>query len=260
MGPGYTATWPAGPRETEGPDNATATRCGAPPAATGTWEAADGGHRLADRAPLLPAPTIRPLVLLILHHGHARPDARRPPQSQHRRLAPPRAQSPQGRARREHQARRARVLLHPLCVAPSPPACALTDRRGLAAQDPKDNFRPESVDATKPGTVQVHDADDGKLAIKMTRPSTKVRHSLPGVSSLPAPAHPPARQENETHRFKGRGMPMRDVECVLIFDEDTNVRLCHMPLPTLPSTCTVLNHSPADFQSRESRCLLQCLA
>ncbi|KAI0662967.1 RNA polymerase II transcription elongation factor-domain-containing protein [Cubamyces menziesii] len=63
------------------------------------------------------------------------------------------------------------------------------------------NFKPESVDPTKPGTIEVNKPKDegGSAQVHIVRPSTQ--------------------NENGVH-FIGGETPQREFDCVLIFDEE----------------------------------------
>ncbi|KAI0829367.1 RNA polymerase II transcription elongation factor-domain-containing protein [Trametes gibbosa] len=64
------------------------------------------------------------------------------------------------------------------------------------------NFKPESVDATKPGSIEIKRAkeDGGPSSVNVVRPSTQNDH---GVS------------------YSGQVRSVKDVDCVLIYDEDS---------------------------------------
>jgi len=65
------------------------------------------------------------------------------------------------------------------------------------------NFKPESVDTSKPGVVEV----------KRGKEATKVQVERPSA------------QSEEVHVFRGHEEPSKEIECVLIYDEETNVSL-----------------------------------
>ncbi|OJT13391.1 hypothetical protein TRAPUB_10157 [Trametes pubescens] len=62
------------------------------------------------------------------------------------------------------------------------------------------NFKPESVDPTKPGSIEIKaKEEEGHSSVRVTRPST----------------------QNETGvNYVGSGRPAKDVDCVLIYDEE----------------------------------------
>ncbi|KIP09857.1 hypothetical protein PHLGIDRAFT_11697 [Phlebiopsis gigantea 11061_1 CR5-6] len=62
------------------------------------------------------------------------------------------------------------------------------------------SFKPSTVDITKPGAVEFHKHEETRI-VKVERPSTHTN--------------------DETHLFNGRDIPTKDIDCILIFDEDT---------------------------------------
>jgi len=60
------------------------------------------------------------------------------------------------------------------------------------------NFKPESIDPDKPGSIEV----------KRTKESTSVSMERPGL------------QPRESHLFKGTEQPVKEYDCVLVYDEE----------------------------------------
>ncbi|ETW84529.1 hypothetical protein HETIRDRAFT_473198 [Heterobasidion irregulare TC 32-1] len=58
------------------------------------------------------------------------------------------------------------------------------------------NFKPESIDPTKPGTIEVQQGKEG-TGVRVERPTSQL---------------------NEAHEFEGDEKPAKDFECVLIYD------------------------------------------
>ena len=83
-----------------------------------------------------------------------------------------------------------------------------------------DNFKPESIDSTKSGLINVKRGSDS-ASVSVQRSSTQVRLMFfPSCKSLTL------QQANEIHLFNGIEQPAKEWECVLIYDEETGVRDC----------------------------------
>ncbi|KAH9921489.1 RNA polymerase II transcription elongation factor-domain-containing protein [Epithele typhae] len=80
------------------------------------------------------------------------------------------------------------------------PATSKHDREFYSVRYASDNFRPESIDTEKPGSIEVVE-DRGKVDVRMSRPTTK--------------------GDDEPARFIGQATSASEYECVLIYDEDT---------------------------------------
>ncbi|KAF8556269.1 hypothetical protein OG21DRAFT_1495648 [Imleria badia] len=80
-------------------------------------------------------------------------------------------------------------------IAPPKRASNLPDRDFYSFRY---NFKPESIDPDKPGTIEV----------KRTKESTSVT------------VERPSSQARESHLFKGTEQPVKEYDCVLIYDED----------------------------------------
>ncbi|KAG6375075.1 RNA polymerase II transcription elongation factor-domain-containing protein [Boletus reticuloceps] len=80
-------------------------------------------------------------------------------------------------------------------IAPPKRASNLPDREFYSFRY---NFKPESIDPDKPGSIEV----------KRTKESTSVTVERPSA------------QARETHLFKGTEQPVREYDCVLVYDED----------------------------------------
>ncbi|KAI9575039.1 RNA polymerase II transcription elongation factor-domain-containing protein [Boletus coccyginus] len=80
-------------------------------------------------------------------------------------------------------------------IAPSKRATNLPDRDFYSFRY---NFKPESIDPDKPGSIEV----------KRTKASTSVT------------VERPSSQARESHLFKGTEQPVKEYDCVLIYDED----------------------------------------
>ncbi|KAI0366353.1 hypothetical protein BV20DRAFT_971855 [Pilatotrama ljubarskyi] len=74
------------------------------------------------------------------------------------------------------------------------------------------NFKPESVDPTKPGSIEVKKPKEegGPISVNVVRPSTQTDHG---------------------HNYVGQEKAAREYDCVLIYDEELGVRcLCTLLL------------------------------
>ncbi|KAH0839586.1 RNA polymerase II transcription elongation factor-domain-containing protein [Lanmaoa asiatica] len=83
-------------------------------------------------------------------------------------------------------------------IAPPKRASNLPDRGFYSFRY---NFKPESIDPDKPGSIEV----------KRTKESTSVT------------VERPSSQARESHLFKGTEQPVKEYDCVLIYDEDMGV-------------------------------------
>ena len=100
-----------------------------------------------------------------------------------------------------------------------------------------DNFRPESVDSAKPGVVEVKQGK-GATMVQVERASVQVCASFPRTMFRRVNAQiitASLTQSDEVHTFRGKEEPAKDVECVLIYDEETGVRAATSRL-TLPNS------------------------
>ncbi|KAF8121336.1 RNA polymerase II transcription elongation factor-domain-containing protein, partial [Boletus edulis] len=80
-------------------------------------------------------------------------------------------------------------------IAPPKRASNLPDREFYSFRY---NFKPESIDPDKPGSIEV----------KRTKESTSVTVERPSA------------QVRKAHLFKGTEQPVREYDCVLVYDED----------------------------------------
>lgn len=93
---------------------------------------------------------------------------------------------------------------------------------------PADNFRPESVDSSKPGVVEVKQGK-GATMLQVERASVQVRASFRCTRLTALTNLLPGPQSDEVHTFRGKEEPAKDVECILIYDEETGVRVIASP-------------------------------
>ncbi|KAF9004734.1 RNA polymerase II transcription elongation factor-domain-containing protein [Cyathus striatus] len=92
------------------------------------------------------------------------------------------------------------------------------------------NFKPGTIDANKPGSIHVR-AEGAKTAVTVEHPITKA-----GEAAL----------------FTGNEQPAKEVDCVLIYDEETNT----FTLEKLDSYIS-LKHERKTFRRQLSQHLLQ---
>lgn len=77
------------------------------------------------------------------------------------------------------------------------------------------------MDTAKPGVIEFRKTEE-KTSVKVERANTQVRDclyvlSIPLITSV-------GQNNDEVHLFFGQENPAKDVDCVLIYDEDSKVR------------------------------------
>lgn len=97
-----------------------------------------------------------------------------------------------------------------------------------------DNFKPGGVDATKPGSIEVRKGQE-ITSVVVERGSEKV--CIANYMHYMLTDYLYMDQPDEAYRFTGQVPPSSELECILIYDEETCVRRACAHCPSVKYRC-----------------------